>query len=49
MSGLQVKTYCDRNPRGLVRILFFAADEDYDKYLDDISDRILRLYPDVAV
>ncbi|MBP5332365.1 MAG: hypothetical protein J6Y89_11000 [Lachnospiraceae bacterium] len=49
MSGLQVKTYCDRNPRGLVRILFFAADEDYDKYLDDISDRILRLYPHVAV
>ncbi len=49
MAGLQVKTYLDQSPRGLVRVLFFAAGEDHDRYLDEIAGRILERYHHVAV
>ncbi|MBR5341850.1 MAG: toll/interleukin-1 receptor domain-containing protein [Erysipelotrichaceae bacterium] len=45
---LQVKTYLDKNPNGLLKALYFASEEDFDKYFSDITDQILKLYTNVA-
>ena len=48
MAQVQVKTYLGKNPSGLIRALFFAADDDFDKYFSKITDQILKLYSNVA-
>ena len=49
MAQIQVKTYLDQNPSGLIKVLYFAADEDFDRYFSDITDQILKLYRNVAI
>ena len=48
MAQLQVKTYLDKNPNGLIKALFFASDQDFDLYFSKITDQILKLYTNVA-
>ncbi len=48
MAELQVKTYMGKNPNGLLRVLFFAQEEDHKRFFDPITDQILKLYPQVA-
>ncbi len=48
MGDLKCKTYLDKNPSGLVKAIYFAADQDFDRFFDEITDRILKQYKDVA-
>ncbi|MCR4654927.1 MAG: TIR domain-containing protein [Lachnospiraceae bacterium] len=45
---LQCRTYLGKNPGGLVKVLYFAADQDFDRFFDEITDKILKQYKNVA-
>ena len=48
MTNIQVKTYLNKNSNGLIKALFFSSHEDFDLYFKSITDKILKLYPNVA-
>ena len=48
MGELQYRTYLGKKPGGLVRVLYFASEQDFDVFLEPITDQIMKLFPDVA-
>lgn len=49
MAELQYKTHSNRSPNGLIRTLFIAPEEDFDRYFKEITDQILEISRNIAI
>lgn len=49
MGNLKYKTYQDKVPYDLIRVLFCASEEDFNFYFRALSDRILETNKDIAL
>ncbi|MCR5675765.1 MAG: toll/interleukin-1 receptor domain-containing protein [Lachnospiraceae bacterium] len=49
MGDLICKTWHDRDPKGLIRALFIAQEEDFNLYYKELTDLILELQNNLAI
>ena len=49
MGEIICRTYLDKSPNGLVPVLFCSAEEDRDRFFEQLTAKILKLRTNVAV